>query len=218
MVISFPLAPTFACESFHFPLLGLKSVYKKRTLARSTPKGRMLLRFLFVVLLLKCNSLRRPGSLRMMGLLDSINDKISMENAERLGRIEQGLIGSKHPMQDLPTLPLKSSMTKRLADGSLLALQLLNRDGCVSIQNVISAATADELLLFINKEMARLEATVAPGSEDYDDKFGAVNNRRNRADMVRFCTYFTLLCRHLQSAKRFLSERQNVLFQRDRWF
>lgn len=118
-----------------------------------------------------------------MGLLDAFNDKILMENAERLGRIEQQLIGKKHALKPMLPLPLKTAMRKKLKDASLLVNAILLRDGCVSISDVISPETANKLLQFVNSEKLVTEKKIESEGIDYDDRFGAVNNRRNRADM-----------------------------------
>jgi hypothetical protein len=109
--------------------------------------------------------------------ISSVNDKILMENAERLGRIERELIGKKSPIKPLQPIPLKSAKEKVLTDGQLLVKAVLLRDGCVSIKNAISSKCADELLKFVNNEKLRTESAVKEGLEDYDDRFGAVNNR-----------------------------------------
>jgi ectoine hydroxylase-related dioxygenase (phytanoyl-CoA dioxygenase family) len=106
-----------------------------------------------------------------------------MENAERLGRIEGSLIGKKSGIDVLKALPLDASRSKKLKDGSLLAESLLLRDGCVSIKNAISAEMADKLFEFVGDEKTRGEGRVENNEAEYDTLFGAVNNRRNRADM-----------------------------------
>ena len=55
--------------------------------------------------------------------------------------------------------------------------------GCVSISDVISPETANKLLQFVNSEKLVTEKKIESEGIDYDDRFGAVNNRRNRADM-----------------------------------
>lgn len=74
-------------------------------------------------------------------------------------------------------------MEKKLSDGNLLVEALLLRDGCASIKNVLSPETCDSLLNYINNEKLVSEELVESGKVDYDRRFGAVNNRRNRADM-----------------------------------
>ena len=114
---------------------------------------------------------------------EKLNDKILMENAERLGRIEQSLIGKKHELKTMAPIKLPKAMSTRLKDSSLLVNAVLLRDGCVSISDVISSQTASELLTYINKEKQHTEDQIETQEADYDDRFGAVNNRRNRADM-----------------------------------
>ena len=103
--------------------------------------------------------------------------------SERLGRIERDLIGKKYETKTLQPLPLNSAMEKKLSDGNLLVKAILLRDGCASIKNVLSPETCDSLLKYINKEKLESEELVESGKVDYDRRFGAVNNRRNRADM-----------------------------------
>lgn len=141
---------------------------------------------------------RHQGSIRLqMSIIDnlgdvvaSVNDKILMENAERLGRIERELIGKRHPVEVLQPIPLKGGMEKKLKDGNLLTKAILLRDGCVSIRNAISCETADKLLAFVNNEKLSSEKNVIDGKADYDDLFGAVNNRFDFAVRLS-CLFFT---------------------------
>jgi hypothetical protein len=111
--------------------------------------------------------------------LQGVNARILMENAERLGRIERSLIGKKYPVKTLTPLPLKAAMLKSLPSDNttLLSKAVLLRDGCVSIKNVLSTETADDLLKFVNNEKEKCEIEVKNGQAIYDDRFGAVNNR-----------------------------------------
>ena len=69
--------------------------------------------------------------------LEALNERILMENAERLGREERRLIGQKHPVQPLPSLSLAAAATRRLsASDSLLSSAALQRDGCLGMIDV----------------------------------------------------------------------------------
>ena len=122
------------------------------------------------------------GSIISMISLTDINDRILMENAERIGRKEQSLVGSKTPLAVMEPLPLKS-FEKRLKNGQNLVNAILLKDGCVSLKSVLSEDTALSLYDFVATEKALSEEKVAKGLQKYDSLFGAVNNRRNRADV-----------------------------------
>lgn len=123
--------------------------------------------------------------------LSSMNDKLLMENAERLGRRETELLGKKHPIKTLPSLPLNAANKKRIRpidiDSSLtnplFSKYLLDNDGCVSVKNVLSSNLAFELLDYINRQKLQCEIDVTEGNIPYEFRFGSVNNRRNRYDM-----------------------------------
>ena len=63
--------------------------------------------------------------------LEALNERILMENAERLGREERRLIGQKHPVGPLPSLSREAAGSRRLSDpaASLLSAAALQRDG-----------------------------------------------------------------------------------------
>lgn len=117
----------------------------------------------------------------MISLAD-INDRILMENAERIGRREQSLVGSKSPVTVMQPLPVKS-FEKRLKNGQNLVNAILLKDGCVSLKSVLSEDTAQALYDFVTNEKILSEEKVEKGLGNYDGLFGAVNNRRNRADV-----------------------------------
>jgi len=118
-----------------------------------------------------------------MSVFASLNDRILMENAERLGRRERDLLlGKKSPIEIMEPLPLKS-LEKRLKNGSSLVNTILLKDGCVSLRDALSKETANSLAKYVSAEKFRTEAAVADGSAVYDELFGAVNNRRHRSDM-----------------------------------
>lgn len=119
--------------------------------------------------------------INMISLAD-INDRILMENAERIGRKEQSLVGSKSPLTTMNPLPLKS-LEKRLKNGQNLVNAILLKDGCVSLKSVLSKDTAKELYEFVANEKTVVEENVEKGLVEYAHFLGAVNNRRNRADV-----------------------------------
>ena len=114
--------------------------------------------------------------------LDALNERILMENAERLGREERRLIGQKLPVRPLPALSREAAGSRRLSDpaASLLSAAALKRDGCLGVRGVLGSSAADELLAFVNAEQVRAEQAVADGRVKYDERFGAVNNRSGR--------------------------------------
>ena len=71
----------------------------------------------------------------------------------------------------------------RLKNGQSLPNALLQKDGCVSLQNVLNPHAAAELYEFISKLKVKIEEDVMSDQLAYDEVFGAVNNRRNRVDM-----------------------------------
>jgi hypothetical protein len=124
-----------------------------------------------------------PTSLvRNVGRNYGILESIEAINAELIAKKERDeLVGSRSPTEIMQPLPL-SSLQKRLKNGRGLINALLLRDGCVSIKNILCKDTADLLREYVNKEMINSELAVSQGVE-YDKRFGAVNNRRMRADM-----------------------------------
>jgi hypothetical protein len=54
---------------------------------------------------------------------------------------------------------------------------MLKENGCLSLQGVLSPATCNELLAYINKDSDRAKAEVMSGELDFDLKFGGVNCR-----------------------------------------
>lgn len=70
-----------------------------------------------------------------------------------------------------------------------VASKVLETLGCTCVTGALSAATADELLKFINEESERAKADVTAGRVPFDDRFGGVNCRGmngifgNRQDM-----------------------------------
>ena len=104
-------------------------------------------------------------------------------NAELIARRERDvLIGSQSPTEIMQSIPL-SGIHKKLKSGDNLAKMILLRDGCVTIKSVLSKRCADSLSDYVNREKLDSEKAVALGLAEYDSRFGAVNNRRNRADM-----------------------------------
>ena len=148
--------------------------------------------FLIVILLLCClssfaflPSYRSIASVVKLGWPLAVNIMGSVEaiNAELIAKREhEELVGSRYPTKVMQPLPL-ASLRKRLKNGDSLVNTLLLRDGCVSIKQVLSQDVAEALCAYVNREMVISEEAVTNGKDLYDRRFGAVNNRRRRADM-----------------------------------
>ncbi len=143
-------------------------------------------------------------------LLKDFNSKLLMENAERLGAAEQRILyGEGRDVKVLTPISLDIANQKRLSDGSLFSTSLLLRDGVISLKQVIPSELCDKISLYINDSKEKNEKLVADGKIVYDEYFGAVNNRRNRADMflpmAEGCVE-TGITTAMKSMKEFLSE------------
>lgn len=123
-------------------------------------------------------------------LLNNLNQYILLENAERLGKNERQIISKNQVIKPLTAIPLEKAMTTRLNkqneddnDNKLLVKALLDRDGCVSISNILSKDKCNELSKYINENKIIIEDGIKLRNDiEYDDYFGAVNNRKQRAD------------------------------------
>lgn len=111
--------------------------------------------------------------------LASINDRVLMENAERLGAMEKELIGQKlGKIEKIVKIPLKAVKSK-----SVGVRNLLLRDGVVCISNVLSSSLADLVFPLVREIEEAAVVDVDAGEADINDRFGKVNNRRKRADL-----------------------------------
>ena len=111
--------------------------------------------------------------------LASLNDRVLMENAERLGAMEKELIGQKlGKVEKLVKIPLKAVASKPAGVKNLLL-----RDGVVSIANVLSGALADTVFPIVREVEETAITDIEAGTADVNDRFGKVNNRRKRADL-----------------------------------
>ena len=125
--------------------------------------------------------------------LASINDRVLMENAERLGAMEKELIGQKlGKIEQLVKIPLKAVNAKPVGVKNLLL-----RDGVVCISKVLSSSSADSVFPLVKEIEEAAIVDVDAGEADINDRFGKVNNRRKRADL--FLPYDNAL---IQSALR----------------
>jgi hypothetical protein len=111
--------------------------------------------------------------------LASLNDRVLMENAERLGAFEKELIGQKlGKVEKLVKIPLKAVSSKTAGVKNLLL-----RDGVVCISNVLSASLADQVFPLVKEVEEEAVTDAESGAADINDRFGKVNNRRKRADL-----------------------------------
>mmetsp|Transcript_44480 Transcript_44480/g.112535 ORF Transcript_44480/g.112535 Transcript_44480/m.112535 type:complete len:357 (-) Transcript_44480:123-1193(-) len=118
--------------------------------------------------------------------LGSVMEKLAAANAEMLARKEgKELVGRRtggvQSMRSFPTEVVNAKPE--------VASKVLETLGCTCVTGALSAATADELLKFINEESERAKADVTAGRVPFDDRFGGVNCRGmngifgNRQDM-----------------------------------
>ena len=136
--------------------------------------------------LLSQKTRKTASSLYVNGFGDvmaNLNAKVLMQNAERLARNEHEQC--KGRLQVLAPLPLVS-LQKSLKDGTNLVHAVLLRDGVVSLKGAISSSTADTLFNYVNKEKVIAEEEIVEGRADYDNRFGAVNNRGPMEKSVRY--------------------------------
>ena len=111
--------------------------------------------------------------------LASLNDRVLMENAERLGAFEKEIIGQKlGKVEKLVKIPLKAVSSKPAGVKNLLL-----RDGVVCIANVLSASVADTVFPLVKQIEEEAVVDAEAGIADINDRFGKVNNRRKRADL-----------------------------------
>ncbi len=107
------------------------------------------------------------------GLLELAMEKAAAVNAEALARREgRDLVGKKGGVQLMQSVPCDITASK-----PELCAAVLERMGCLCVTEVLSPATADALLAFVNEENARCQADVVAGRVAFDDRFGGVNCR-----------------------------------------
>jgi hypothetical protein len=107
------------------------------------------------------------------GLLDAVMEKAAAANAEALARREgRDMVGRNGGVQLLQAVPC--SLTERKPE---LCANVLSKMGCLAITEVLSPASADTLLAFVNAENARCQADVLAERVSFDDRFGGVNCR-----------------------------------------
>ncbi len=97
-------------------------------------------------------------------------DKLSMLNAEILAVKEAKVTDSK--LKPLPRCKQDIMNAKPAVLG-----RLLERDGCISIPNVLSHKTCDSLLSYINSENERLKELIkgsGEGDAQFDQYFGGM--------------------------------------------
>jgi hypothetical protein len=106
-------------------------------------------------------------------LMTSLYDTAVAVNAEDLARKEgKELVGATRGIQPLTAVPLS-----RLDSKAEACAAVLERQGCLGVQGVLSAATAAELREFVVQENARCQADVEAGRAEFDSRFGGVNCR-----------------------------------------
>ena len=130
------------------------------------------MKLVFLFLFLVCSLAGLEGlvfNALNMGMGGDVMDKISMANAEMLALREEK---SFQPVKAL----LRCSREKMMEKPSLLG-GLLEREGAISIPNVLSTATCDKVLAYINAENIRAKDEVTKGDVPFDYRFGGVNCR-----------------------------------------
>lgn len=109
----------------------------------------------------------------------SLNDRILMENAERLGNMEKDLIGKKLGyVNKLLKIPLKA-----VTSSTAGVKKLLLRDGVVSISSILDSSLCDQLFPLVKQVEEEAVIDIENSIADINDRFGKVNNRRKRADL-----------------------------------
>lgn len=101
-------------------------------------------------------------------------ESLAATNAELLAvKEEKDILGKlTGGVKPLVRCPLNVMNSKPATVGKLLV-----RDGAVSIPNVLSSASADALLAFINMESDKSKREVTEGIVPFDSRFGGVNCR-----------------------------------------
>lgn len=113
-----------------------------------------------------------PGATQQrQGLGAAVASRVANLNAERLAVAEATLVGKRGGVAKL------RRATRAVVDekGPTLA-RLIEREGCVGLDAVLSAATAARLRGWIGDELARAKAAVE-GGDAFETRFGGVNCR-----------------------------------------
>ena len=114
---------------------------------------------------------RGCGPRLVMGLLEDMR----AANAERMAINEgKNLIGSKYGVKGLQAFPCDIMRVDWKADK---LAGMLQDNGCLGLQKVLSQETSDALLAYINADSDRAKAAVLSGDLEFDKKFGGVNCR-----------------------------------------
>ena len=119
------------------------------------------------------SQIKTTHSIKMISELN-IMDKLAAINVELLAKKEEkNILGKKTGgIKPLVRCPLVTVNNKPTVVG-----KLLERDGCISIPNVLSHETADLLSQFINDELDRSKADITNNIVPFDERFGGVNCR-----------------------------------------
>ena len=101
-------------------------------------------------------------------------DKVSSANAELLALREEKEVWKK---TDGIVKPLLRCGRDKIEAKAAIVGSLLEREGCLSIPNILSDSTCNDLLAFINNENELCKNDVTNGMKKFDDVFGGVNCR-----------------------------------------
>ena len=120
-------------------------------------------------------------------LFDLSLEKLAATNAELLAIKEQNEILGKATggIKPLTRCPLTLVNSKAATVG-----KLLERDGCLSVPNVLSIDSCDELLKYINELSDTAKREVSSGKEAFDDHFGGVNCRGQQGSTNNLFFFF----------------------------
>lgn len=107
------------------------------------------------------------------GLLGGLYETAIAANAEAVARKEgKDQVGATRGIAPLSAVPLSRLDTKAEACAAVLEKQ-----GCLGVQGVLSPATAADMLAFVEAENTRCQADVEAGRAEFDSRFGGVNCR-----------------------------------------
>lgn len=107
-------------------------------------------------------------------LIDASLDKLAAINAENLAIKEQNEILGRSTGG---VKPLTKCSVKVMQSKPAALAKLLQRDGAVSVTNVLSEGSADALLGFINTDNEACKREILEGRALFDARFGGVNCR-----------------------------------------
>jgi len=114
------------------------------------------------------------GAGLVVGGGDGFMDKIAAVNAQNVAiREERELLGkSTGGLSSLTKVPRATMEAKGAVVGRLLELE-----GCISVANVLSPASCDALLDYINSLVEESKQLVSSNKVSFDSRFGGVNCR-----------------------------------------